>query len=64
MIPLKRMASTNEVADKILLATEKNTLISGQIINISGGNNISAQQYFKSIQINFGSSQEIKSDKS
>ena len=38
LIPLKRMASTNEVADKILfLATEKNTLISGQIINISGG---------------------------
>ncbi len=38
LIPLKRMASTNEVADKIFfLSTHKNTLISGQVINISGG---------------------------
>lgn len=38
LIPLKRMASTNEVANKIFfLTTDKNTLISGQTINISGG---------------------------
>lgn len=38
LIPLKRMASPKEVADKILfLSTHKNTLISGQVINISGG---------------------------
>lgn len=38
LIPLKRMATTNEVANKIFfLSTEKNTLISGQVINISGG---------------------------
>ena len=38
LIPLKRMASPFEVANYIhFLMSEKNTLISNQVINISGG---------------------------
>ena len=38
LIPTKRMATTQEVSNKIFsLASEENTLIHGQIINISGG---------------------------
>ena len=38
LIPTKRMASTEEVSNKIFyLASQENTLIHGQIINISGG---------------------------
>ena len=38
LIPIKRIASTSEVAKKIyFLSTENNTLIHNQIINISGG---------------------------
>ena len=38
LIPTKRMATTKEVSDKIFsLASDENTLIHGQIINISGG---------------------------
>jgi len=38
LIPTKRMASTEEVSNKIFsLCSEENTLIHGQIINISGG---------------------------
>ena len=38
LIPTKRMETTQEVSNKILsLASEENTLIHGQIINISGG---------------------------
>jgi len=38
LIPTKRMATTQEVGNKIFsLASEENTLIHGQIINISGG---------------------------
>jgi 3-oxoacyl-[acyl-carrier protein] reductase len=38
LIPIQRMANSKEVANKIFfLSSEKNTLIHGQIINISGG---------------------------
>ena len=38
LIPIKRMATTQEVSKKIFsLASEENTLVHGQIINISGG---------------------------
>ena len=38
LIPIKKIAKTNEVAEKIyFIASEKNTLIHSQIINISGG---------------------------
>jgi len=38
LIPTRRMASTKEVGNKIFsLASEENTLIHGQIVNISGG---------------------------
>ena len=38
LIPTKRMASTDEVSNKIFsLCSEENTLVHGQIINISGG---------------------------
>ena len=38
LIPIKRIAKTEEVANKIyFFASEKNTLIHSQIINISGG---------------------------
>ena len=38
LIPIKRMATTQEVSEKIFsLASEENTLVHGQIINISGG---------------------------
>lgn len=38
LIPIKRIASTLEVAKKIyFLGSENNTLIHGQVINISGG---------------------------
>ena len=38
LIPIKRIALTSEVAEKIyFLSSEKNTLIHGQLINISGG---------------------------
>ena len=38
LIPTQRMASTKEVGNKIFsLASEENTLIHGQIVNISGG---------------------------
>ena len=38
LIPIERIANPNEVAQKIFfLSSEKNTLIHGQVINISGG---------------------------
>lgn len=38
LIPIKRIANSSEVAKKIFfLSSEKNTLIQGQMINISGG---------------------------
>lgn len=38
LIPINKMASTNEVAEYIyFLCSEKNTLITNQVINISGG---------------------------
>ena len=38
LIPIKRMATTEEVSNKIFyLTSQENTLIQGQIINISGG---------------------------
>ena len=38
LIPTQRMASTKEVGNKIFsLASDENTLIHGQIVNISGG---------------------------
>ncbi len=38
LIPIKKMASTNEVAKYIyFLCSGENTLITNQIINISGG---------------------------
>ena len=38
LIPIKRMATTQEVSEKIFsLASEENTLVHGQIINIAGG---------------------------
>ena len=38
LIPIKKIAKTSEVAEKIyFIASEKNTLIHSQIINISGG---------------------------
>ena len=38
LIPTKRMATTEEVSNKIFsLASEENNLIHGQIINVSGG---------------------------
>ena len=38
MIPLGRMAKTIEVADYIYnLCSEKNSLLTGSVINISGG---------------------------
>ena len=38
LIPINKMASTNEVAEYIyFLCSEKNTLITNQNINISGG---------------------------
>ena len=38
LIPLKRMVNPEEVADYIfLLCSDKNTLLTGSIINISGG---------------------------
>ena len=38
LIPIKRIAKTKEVAEKIFfMASDKNTLIHSQIINISGG---------------------------
>ena len=38
LIPTRRMATIDEVSNKIFsLASEENTLIHGQIINISGG---------------------------
>ena len=38
LIPIKRMANPKEVADYILfLCSDKNTLFTGSVINISGG---------------------------
>ena len=38
LIPIQKIASTKEVAKKILfLSSEKNTLIHNQVLNISGG---------------------------
>ena len=38
LIPIKRMATTNEVAEYIFfLCSEKNKLITNEVINISGG---------------------------
>ena len=38
LIPINKMASTNEVAEYIyFLCSKKNTLITNQVINISGG---------------------------
>tara|TARA_B110000238_G_C16014293_1_gene390293 strand:- start:545 stop:682 length:138 start_codon:yes stop_codon:yes gene_type:complete len=38
LIPIKRIANPKEVANKIFfLSSDKNTLIQGQVINISGG---------------------------
>jgi len=38
LIPLKRMANPKEVADYILLlSSDKNTLLTGSVVNISGG---------------------------
>ena len=38
LIPINKMASTYEVAEYVyFLCSEKNTLITNQVINISGG---------------------------
>ena len=38
LIPIKRMAATEEVVDQILfLCSKKNKLITNQVINIAGG---------------------------
>ena len=38
LIPIKRMATTNEISDIIFnLASEKNSYISGEVITIAGG---------------------------